>query len=313
MDTQSKSVDLVLEGGGVKVIALVGALTVLENEGYEFQRIAGASAGSIVAALVAAGYTPSELQKTFRDLDYKQFADESAASKFGIPGKVASLFMKKGVYDGMFMRKFVYDLLDKKGVRTFGDLKIAAAAESHTIHDDYKLVILAADITRGTLARLPWDYADYGLNPDEQLVADAVHASASLPFFFKPVKLSGSYLSDGGIISNFPVWMFDAEREEELEQRRTIGIKLSSRTDAIGKNRRNSTNNTFNYGVSILRTILDAQEQIHLDDQRAQDNTIFIDASAAASTDFDLTKDQQIELYEAGKKATERFLKRHTN
>ena len=46
--------DLVLEGGGVKGIALVGAISVLEERGYQFRRVAGTSAGAIVGALVAA-------------------------------------------------------------------------------------------------------------------------------------------------------------------------------------------------------------------------------------------------------------------
>ena len=44
--------DLVLEGGGVKGIGLVGALSVLEQSGYTFERVAGTSAGAIVASLV---------------------------------------------------------------------------------------------------------------------------------------------------------------------------------------------------------------------------------------------------------------------
>ena len=47
--------DLVLEGGGVKGLALVGAIEVLEEHGYRFRRIAGTSAGAIVGALVAGG------------------------------------------------------------------------------------------------------------------------------------------------------------------------------------------------------------------------------------------------------------------
>ena len=46
--------DLVLEGGGVKGIALVGAISVLEERGYQFRRVAGTSAGAIVGALEAA-------------------------------------------------------------------------------------------------------------------------------------------------------------------------------------------------------------------------------------------------------------------
>jgi len=46
--------NLVLEGGGVKCIAVVGAISVLEERGYQFRRVAGTSAGAIVGALEAA-------------------------------------------------------------------------------------------------------------------------------------------------------------------------------------------------------------------------------------------------------------------
>jgi hypothetical protein len=46
--------DRVLEGGGVKCIAVVGAISVIEERGYQFRRVAGNSAGAIVGALVAA-------------------------------------------------------------------------------------------------------------------------------------------------------------------------------------------------------------------------------------------------------------------
>ena len=50
-NAQKKRVDLVFKGGGVKGIALVGALSVLEERGYEPQGIAGTSAGAVLAAL----------------------------------------------------------------------------------------------------------------------------------------------------------------------------------------------------------------------------------------------------------------------
>ena len=56
--------DLVLEGGGVKGTGLVGAITALtENEdSYQFHRIAGTSAGAIVASFLAAGINPVALK-----------------------------------------------------------------------------------------------------------------------------------------------------------------------------------------------------------------------------------------------------------
>ncbi len=54
--------DGVFEGGGVKGIALVGAVSVVEEAGYSFVNLAGTSAGAIVATLLAAGYTAGELK-----------------------------------------------------------------------------------------------------------------------------------------------------------------------------------------------------------------------------------------------------------
>lgn len=51
-----KKVDAVFEGGGVKGIGLVGALSVIEKAGYQFENLAGTSAGAIVAGLLAVGF-----------------------------------------------------------------------------------------------------------------------------------------------------------------------------------------------------------------------------------------------------------------
>lgn len=73
------NVDVVLEGGGVKGIALVGALREL-CAAHTVQRVAGTSAGAIVAALLAAGYTIPELEQEMRSLDFASFQDEYGAS-----------------------------------------------------------------------------------------------------------------------------------------------------------------------------------------------------------------------------------------
>ena len=50
-------IDGVFSGGGLKGFALVGAYQVLEEKGYQFQRVAGTSAGAILASFIAAGYS----------------------------------------------------------------------------------------------------------------------------------------------------------------------------------------------------------------------------------------------------------------
>src|SRR5699024_3768942 len=70
-------------------------------------------------------------------------------------------------------------------------------------------------VTRRQLVRLPWDYRRvYGLDPDEQPVADAVRASMAIPLYFRPVTVTSakgrrSTLLDGGVLSNFPIDALD--------------------------------------------------------------------------------------------------------
>ena len=73
-------VDLVLEGGGVKGIGLVGAVLTMSESGYVFPRVAGTSAGAIVASLIAAhqvaGRSLSNLETIMTSVDYGKFQDE---------------------------------------------------------------------------------------------------------------------------------------------------------------------------------------------------------------------------------------------
>ena len=90
---------------------------------------------------------------------------------------------------------------------------------------------MATDVTNGRLLRLPWDYDVLGLDPDEQLVADAVRASISIPLYFDPVIVrhgtTGARITlvDGGVLSNYPIEIFD---RTDLRPPRwpTLGVKV---------------------------------------------------------------------------------------
>ena len=114
--------DLVLEGGGVKGIALV-------DHDYTFHRIAGTSAGAIVGALIAAGMPPEDLQRVMRTVDYGHFQDEGFVDHLGLVGKGISILFEKGIYEGRDLVEWLDGILMDLGARTFGDLRIGAAAE----------------------------------------------------------------------------------------------------------------------------------------------------------------------------------------
>ena len=120
-------VDLVCEGGGVRGIGLVGAVDALAAAGYEFPRVAGSSAGAIVASLVAAlqaaGAPLTRLAEIMRSIDYRKFLDRSLIGRVPLIGGGLSLLVSDGVYRGAYVEELLTDLLAELGVRTFGDLR----------------------------------------------------------------------------------------------------------------------------------------------------------------------------------------------
>ena len=295
--------DLVLEGGGVKGIGLVGAISELVQEGYTFNRVAGTSAGAIVGSLVAAGMAPSQLLSLMGTLDYTKFRDKGLLDQFSLPGQGVSLLFEKGVYEGKYLQQLLVDELAKLGVRTFADLKLKEPwAKKLPPEQRYKLVVIVSDVSRGRLVRLPWDYAAYGLDPDKQLVADAVRASMSIPFFYEPVNLKGLYLVDGGLLSNFPITIFDDHNDWP-----TFGVKLSAKADALTE--MNPVSSPLDYALAILGTATNAHDKMHIDNPCTQKRTIFVDTFDVKATDFDIDAEQQQELFKSGQKAGKAFLK----
>jgi NTE family protein len=302
--------DLVLEGGGVKGIALVGAVSVLEEHGYTFNRIAGTSAGSIVGALLAAGMPTNDMIDIMRSVDYTRFQDKGPKDR--VPGgRLYSLLTQQGIYQGTYAKKWLAELLDHCGVRTFNDLRYEDAALPP--EQRYRLVVTASDVSSGRLRRLPWDYPAFGYLPGDVPVVDAVRASTSVPFFFEPVKLRNpttleeTWMVDGGLLSNFPVEIFDRERGNPPRWP-TFGIKLSARrgSQAI----QFKVDNTYGLARAIILTMHSFYDQMHVDDPRVLARTIFVDTLGVKATDFGLGRKMADRLFENGRAAAEAFLGR---
>jgi NTE family protein len=303
--------DLVLEGGGVKGIALVGAISVIQERGYEVARVAGTSAGSIVGAFVAAGLRGSELVALMKSVDYARFRDESLLGRIPLVGKPLSLLLHQGIYDGRFAREWVTDRLAEHGVRTFADLPYRDDEYAPPPEKRYRLIVMASDISQGSLRRFPWDYRHYDCEPGEQAVADAVRASMSIPFFFQPVTLTAKatgekcVLVDGGMLSNFPVDVFDAPADREPRWP-TFGVKLSARAATAGRIV-NKVNGTVSMTKAMVGTMTSFYDRLHVDQESVQAQTIFVDTEGVSSTDFGLSPETQQRLYENGRKAALKF------
>jgi NTE family protein len=285
---------------------LLGAYSVLQEKGYRSRRVAGTSAGAIVGALIAAEMPADEMERVMRTIDYRRFQDEDLLDRIPLLGKGLSIVLRKGIYQGTYLRDWLDGLLTDLDKRTWAQLRIDDEDSSLPPDQRYKLVVMASDISRGELVRLPWDYRRYGLEPDEQLVADAVRASMSIPLFYEPARLRDSYVVDGGMLSNFPVGVFD-RRDENPPRWPTFGIKLSARPSSM-QQQKFKVNSTLDLIHALVGTMTGFYDQMHIDDECVTKRTMFVDTTGIRATDFGIGKDTQDMLFSNGRAAAEGFL-----
>lgn len=164
MDLKTKSIGLVLSGGGSKGLAHAGVIKFLEEQDIKPCQIAGTSAGSIVGALYAWGKTPEEILEFFKSIylfHWKHFT-----------------FKKAGLIDSESFRIYFHSIF---GDAVLSDLKIP-------------IQITATDMIRGKLKVF---------GPKTKIV-DAILASSAFPGILSPYEIDGSIYSDGGILNHFP-------------------------------------------------------------------------------------------------------------
>ena len=334
--------DLALEGGGVKGIGLAGAVLVLDEAGYSFPRVAGTSAGAIAASLIASiseAKKPMTALRTYlSQVDFAKFMPEGKIHHFfdrqgGVAQEASDaviLTHQMGLYPGTYLAQWLQPILAELGVRTFADLKIDQSDDpGMSLLPDrrYRLVVHASDITRGELVQLPWDYAYYGLPADDQPVVGAVRASMSIPFFFEPVTVKANEASvdvampdgsvirqhydagtvtwtDGGMLRNFPISAFNRV-DGNPPRWPTIGIKLSSLSTHFGATTASAT--ALNVAIRALGTMMNEWDRYNVEEATAA-RTIFVDNAGLTATQFDLSLDQQNELFINGVRAATKFV-----
>lgn len=319
----SVPVDLVLEGGGVKGLALTSAVTTLARSGRSVRRVAGSSAGSIVgsilAALVKSGESLDRLDDIARSLDYTRFRDRGRVGRtlamvgLGPLANALAIGLHKGIYRNQHLEDWLGGVLADLGVRTFGDLRLPPDPEGDLEEDRrYGFVVLVSDVSRRRLARLPWDYPAYGLEPDEQSVARAVRASSAIPFYFRPVTLragrsyGSSTLVDGGMLSNYPITIFD-RTDARPPRWPTIGVRLSPRE--LRPPRTDAVRGPVSLAFAVVGTMMQAADVMHIYESCNVERSMFIDPGTITAVDFDITDEQRDGLLAAGTRAAEEFLR----
>ena len=315
MADEQQFADLVFEGGGVKGIGLAGAFAALQQHDFKHKNVAGTSAGAITAALVAAGYSSAELDGILLQVPFSEFKDKGWEDKVPLIGRGAGLLLERGIYEGRFFQTWMAELLAAKGITRFGQL-VDDKAESPK--NRYRLQVIASDVTHRRMLVLPNDADHLGIDPDELEIAYAVRMSMSIPIFFEPVTHTNPrtgedhLIVDGGMLSNFPVWLFDCEDRDpkwptfglllvEPDPKVPIGRRLA------GEEHGAKRGSLLDYFKSLASTMMAAHDRLYLE-KATYARTIPIPTLGVGTTEFDITPQRVRELYGSGHQAASSFL-----
>jgi NTE family protein len=294
--------DGVFSGGGIKALGFTGALKAAAEAGYtEWVQLAGTSAGAITATALAVGYDADTLRQQLDAFDFAKLADYGGP--FGV-GRIENLIVRDALAHGKALTRFIEQLLHDapKPATKFGELSD-------------RLRVIGADLAHNRMVVFPEDVALYvdsdgkPLVPDEFPIAEAVRISAGYPYFFPPLKLRDAVtgkqgaLVDGGIVSSYPVFLFDTPQPKHP----TWGFQLFGGSDperptyeGIGG---------LAWPIDMLKAILDTS--INAFDKLAMqafgNRTIAIPTGGVGTLDFALTDEQKQFLFDSGYNAGKAF------
>ena len=266
------SFNVFLLGGGTRLAAHLGALEALEHSAGGIDRWAGASAGSLVAAVRASGHTHAQAVELVFSTDYRQFFDL----------RPLQLIRGYGLCSGRKLEKWVHVVL--KGAR-FRDLEAP-------------LSIVATDVVSGE----PFIFSNE--NTPEACVAEAVRCSVGIPGLFTVKRFGEVVLVDGGLTPIDESQLFPQETASQNLTIRLVRDKVTKAMQVGG--------GMFGWGAytqQIASLLLDAGDDPRFFPSHSE-RVLAIRTGPHSAVDFDLTLDEKHDLYDRGFRQCREMLER---
>lgn len=288
--------NLVISGGGVKAYAAIGALRILEKETY-FSKIAGVSAGSIIASLLALGCDSYCIQTLYDKMDLSKYV-----LKYYNIFTYLKIICRRGIYNTEeFKNKTIHTLLQE--ACGDGDITFKQVFEKYA----KVLVISGCSITKAET-----HYYHYISNPDMK-IKDAIAISCCVPFLFTPIIWKEDTLVDGGVIENYPLYFFKDNKLPNSKLSRVIDNKTQLDKDTIGiaflnNNKKEERKDLISFIKSLIFTFLENNEKKYMREDYWE-KTIMINVGDVESvTNFNLSKEDKQKLLNAGYYTTKEYV-----
>lgn len=208
--TQAQKVGLVLSGGGAKGMTHIGIIRALEENNIPIDYITGTSMGAIIGSLYAMGYSPDDMEALLRSEDFKCWYSGQIEPEYGYYFKQNrptpeffnirfsfkdSLHIKPQILPTSMVNPIQMNLVF---VELFARATAACNGDFNHLFVPFRCI--ASDV-----------YNKRPLIMRKGDLGDAVRASMSFPFVFKPIEIDSVLAYDGGIYNNFPT---DIMRED---------------------------------------------------------------------------------------------------
>lgn len=198
---QEQTVGLVLSGGGAKGVAHIGVIRALEENHVPISYVAGTSMGAIIGGLYAAGYSPDEMDSLVNSQDFLRWAkgviEEDYTYVYMQEQENPAWITFNMTIDSVRRQPLLPTSLVEPFQMDFAFMQIfsPATAQSKGKFDNLFVPFrcVAADIQNNQAVVL-----------DSGNLGRAIRASMSFPFYFRPVKINGIVMLDGGMYNNFP-------------------------------------------------------------------------------------------------------------
>lgn len=207
---QAQKVGLVLSGGGAKGMTHIGIIRALEENNIPIDYITGTSMGAIIGSLYAMGYSPDDMEALLRSEDFKRWYSGQVEPEYGYYFKQNrptpeffnirfsfkdSLHIKPQILPTSMVNPIQMNLVF---VELFARATAACSGDFNRLFVPFRCI--ASDV-----------YNKKPLIMRRGDLGDAVRASMSIPFVFKPIEIDSVLAYDGGIYNNFPT---DIMRED---------------------------------------------------------------------------------------------------
>lgn len=276
---------IILEGGGVLGMAYVGALQGLQSHGIHLDSIThfvGTSAGSIVAALLAAGYSVEEMEQELYNVEWPKVKDGNPTTLQSMAGFMVSYGRYKGEYLQQLIEMMLYRKTRVHNI-TFGQLYQRTGK------------YLGVPVTNVSDRRLE-RFDSFATR--QASVSLAVRISSSVPLVFQAVNYNDKLYVDGGVLRNCDMTALQGTIDWPDK---VLALKLEVKEEERGR-----INTPYDFVQSLFRTMFEHANK-YGNEKPENVDILSIETGDISPLNFDLSRDDQARLSMRGVDAVERF------